>query len=79
MFQDLKLLMNVCVELNKMNIQRTDPKKLYKAICSQSRVLPVIDRLELIVSSIYKEAFEKNVSTKGRFEDAVKVIDPRKE
>ncbi len=26
-----------------------------------------------------KEAFEKNVSTKGRFEDAVKVIDPRKE
>ena len=26
-----------------------------------------------------KEAFEKNVSVKGRFEDAVKVIDPRKE
>jgi len=26
-----------------------------------------------------KEAFEKNVATKGRFEDAVKVIDPRKE
>ena len=26
-----------------------------------------------------KEAFEKNVSTKGRFADAVKVIDPRKE
>ena len=26
-----------------------------------------------------KEAFEKNVSTKGRFEEAVKVIDPRKE
>ncbi|MCQ2915018.1 MAG: hypothetical protein MJ247_07485 [Alphaproteobacteria bacterium] len=26
-----------------------------------------------------KEAFEKNVATKGRFADAVKVIDPRKE
>lgn len=26
-----------------------------------------------------KEAFEKNVSTKGRFAEAVKVIDPRKE
>ena len=26
-----------------------------------------------------KTAFEKNVSTKGRFEDAVKIIDPRKE
>ena len=26
-----------------------------------------------------KEAFEKNVSTKGRFDEAVKVIDPRKE
>ena len=26
-----------------------------------------------------KEAFEKNVAVKGRFEDAVKVIDPRKE
>lgn len=26
-----------------------------------------------------KEAFEKNVSVKGRFEDAAKVIDPRKE
>ena len=26
-----------------------------------------------------KEAFEKNVSVKGRFEDAVKTIDPRKE
>ena len=45
-----------------MNIQRTDSKKLYKAICAQSRVLPVIDRLELIVSSIYEEAFEKNLS-----------------
>ena len=37
----------------------------------------------LIVSvsafQISMEAFEKNVSTKGRFEDAVKVIDPRKE
>ncbi len=26
-----------------------------------------------------KEAFEKNVATKGRFDEAVKVIDPRKE
>lgn len=54
--------MKVRIELNKMNIQRTDSKKLYKAICAQSRVLPVIDRLELIVSSIYEEAFEKNLS-----------------
>lgn len=39
----------------------TSPKLIYTSICKQSRVLPIIKRLEYTVSEIYNEALKQNI------------------